>query len=70
MILLKSQSDLVAVTPKAASLTMLAGNTIQAHNDFDHPETLCPHVTTLETPNNGLTVTLEPASVNVLQIKI
>jgi alpha-N-arabinofuranosidase len=62
--------DLLTVSPKSASLTVLTGKTIQAHNDFDQPDTVCPRVITLKTPDNGLTVTLEPASVNVLQIKI
>lgn len=62
--------DLVTVSPKSASLTVLTGETIQAHNDFDQPDVVCPHMLSMEIPNKGFTVTLEPASVNVLQVKI
>src|SRR5690606_858677 len=47
--------DLVTVSPKSASLTVLAGETIQAHNDFDQPDVVCPRMLSLEILNKGFT---------------
>jgi len=50
--------------------TTLAGDDIQAHNTFDEPARVAPHVEHPDLAADGATVTLPPASVTTLTIAL
>ena len=62
--------NLLGGSAKSVSLTTLASNDIHAHNTFDQPEAVSPQGRTLSASGSDLTVTFEPASVNLLRIEL
>jgi len=53
-----------------ATRTTLASDDIHAHNTFDEPTRVAPHVEHPDLAANGATVTLPPASVTTLTIAL
>ena len=60
--------DLSAFGAQRASGQILAGRTMDAHNDFDHPDTVHPVAIKARAGKKGLILTLPPRSVAVVKL--